>query len=178
MPSLWFLSERGEIRNMPKISYIHALFRYQKRRKLWFSRWHIPASATSMKSQRPWLFRRLLQIAGPENCCRPWNLAPLLSKKTPLFSNTQREWTDRNMEEGIRWWFDDIIMQKGLRRNISTTEQIEASAVGSDEVCASGQRLQIRTIFTIRFRKNRCTLFCSLFYPIVCENTMEIIFPR
>ncbi len=35
------------IGSMQKFSYMHALFRYQKLRKLWFSRWHIQASATS-----------------------------------------------------------------------------------------------------------------------------------
>ncbi len=114
---------------MPKISYIHALFWYKKRWKLWFSRWHIPASVTSMKSKGRASSECYFKLPDSQTFAGPANW--LGKTKMPLFSNTQREWTDRSVEAGISWWIDDFIMQKDLYINISTTEQFEA------ELCAS-----------------------------------------
>ncbi len=106
---------------------------------------------------------------------RMWRAAPapqqiLAKNKNAVVFEHDIDWADTNVDAETSGGFDYFKMREGLCIDISMMEQIEASAVAhyfDDEADWSERRritLQIRTILII------CTLFCTLFYPIVYEN--------
>ncbi len=89
-----------------------------------------------------------------------------------LYDSCQKE-ADTNVDAGSSEGFDNFKIWEDLRRKISTMEQIEASAVGSDEICAWGQHSK----FTRSSWRDLCLRTTQQIHTIliICASEMQVL---
>ncbi len=124
---------------------------WQKRRRLWFCRWHRrgQAGVTLHKCEIPGRPQKI------KNKCQ----------------QCIRIHDERNADAGTRAEFDDFSMREYLHINISTMEQIvassEAESVHEDNI-ANSHDPRYLCLWKI------CISSCALFHPVIYINSMEM----